>query len=344
MIDDIGGWKQVLGTLANSESLSRHDARTAMATILSGEATTAQIAAYIVALRLKGETAEELGGMVEAMVEAADGITLPEHTIDIVGAGGSPFRRRHALNVSTMACFVAAAAGASVCKHGNRKASSTSGSFDLLEALGVNIDLDSAGVERCVAEAGVGFAFARAHHPAMRFAAPVRAELGIPTVFNILGPISHPGQVTRQVMGVASETTADLIAQVLADRGVRAIVVTGDDDLDEFSLTGPSRVLDVADGSISEMHVAPSDVGMEQCAEAELAGGDAAKNAAITQAIFSGEEQGPRRDIVVLNAAAGLVVAGLADDLTDGVAQAAAVIDTGSVATTLSRLVEVSHA
>lgn len=315
-----------------------------MATILSGEATTAQIAAYIVALRLKGETAEELGGMVEAMVEAADGITLPEHTIDIVGAGGSPFRRRHALNVSTMACFVAAAAGASVCKHGNRKASSTSGSFDLLEALGVNIDLDSAGVERCVAEAGVGFAFARAHHPAMRFAAPVRAELGIPTVFNILGPISHPGQVTRQVMGVASETTADLIAQVLADRGVRAIVVTGDDDLDEFSLTGPSRVLDVADGSISEMHVAPSDVGMEQCAEAELAGGDAAKNAAITQAIFSGEEQGPRRDIVVLNAAAGLVVAGLADDLTDGVAQAAAVIDTGSVATTLSRLVEVSHA
>lgn len=344
MIDDIGGWKQVLGTLANAESLSRADARTAMATILSGEATTAQIAAYIVALRLKGETAEELGGMVEAMVEAADGITLPEHTIDIVGAGGSPFRRRHALNVSTMACFVAAAAGASVCKHGNRKASSTSGSFDLLEALGVNIDLDSAGVERCVTEAGVGFAFARAHHPAMRFAAPVRAELGIPTVFNILGPISHPGQVTRQVMGVASETTADLIAQVLADRGVRAMVVTGDDDLDEFSLTGPSRVLDVADGSITPMHVAPSDVGMEQCTEAELAGGDAEKNAAITQAIFSGEEQGPRRDIVVLNAAAGLVVAGLADDLTDGVAQAATAIDTGSVATTLSRLVEVSHA
>lgn len=344
MIEDIGGWKHVLGALASAQSLSREHAKIAMATILRGEATPAQIAAFIVALRLKGETSDELGGMVEAMVEAADGITVPEHTIDIVGAGGSPFRRRHAMNVSTMACFVASAAGASVCKHGNRKASSTSGSFDVLEALGVNIDLDSAGVERCVADAGIGFAFARAHHPAMRFAAPVRAELGIPTVFNILGPISHPGQVTRQVMGVASESTGDLIAQVLADRGVRAMVVTGDDDLDEFSLTGPSRVLDVADGSITPMQVAPSDVGMQQCVEADLVGGDAATNADITKAIFSGREQGARRDIVVLNAAAGLVVAGLADDLGAGVKKAGEAIDNGSAAATLDRLIEVSNA
>lgn len=344
MIDEIGGWKQVLGTLADEESLTRADAKVAMATILRGEATAAQIAAYIVALRIKGETVEELGGMVEAMVDAADRITLPENTIDIVGAGGSPFRRRHALNVSTMACFVASAAGASVCKHGNRKASSTSGSFDLLEALGINIELDSAAVARCVDEVGLGFAFARAHHPAMRFAGPVRAELGIPTVFNILGPISHPGQVTRQVMGVASEATADLIAPVLADRGVRALVVTGDDNLDELSLTGPSRVLDVTGGVVTPMQVAPEDVGMKQCAEADLVGGDTATNAAITAAIFSGDERGARRDIVVLNAAAGLVVADIADDLSDGVARANEAIDNGSTAATLDRLIEVSNA
>jgi len=344
VIEDRGGWKGILGTLANEESLSRADAKIAMATILHGEATEAQIAAFIVALRIKGETVDELGGMVEAMVDAADRITLPEHTIDIVGAGGSPFRRRHALNVSTMACFVAAAAGASVCKHGNRKASSTSGSFDLLEALGINIELDSKAVERCVEEVGLGFAFARAHHPAMRFAGPVRAELGIPTVFNILGPISHPGQVTRQVMGVASEATADLIAPVLADRGVRALVVTGDDNLDEFSLTGPSRVLDVANGVVTPTTVAPSDVGMAQCAEADLAGGDAATNAAITAAIFAGTERGPRRDIVVLNAAAGLVVAGIAEDLSAGVERANEAIDNGATAAKLQRLIEVSNA
>lgn len=344
VIEDVGGWPTILGRLSDGESLDANESEATLATILAGEATDAQIAAFIVALRIKGETPDELAGLANAMMATAETVPTPDGAIDIVGAGGGPTRQRHALNVSTMACFVAAGAGAVICKHGNRKASSTSGSFDLLEALGVNIDLTPAQLERCIADAGLGFAYARTHHPAMRFAAPVRAELGIPTVFNILGPLSNPGLVKRQVVGVSQPETADLIAQVLADRGSRSLVVTGHGQLDELALTGPTRVLDVDGGVIRERTVTPADVGLNVAQPDDLAGGDAATNAAIATAIFAGDDRSPRRDIVVLNAAAGLVVAGSASDLVAGVAAANEAIDNGGAAAALARLIDVSNA
>ena len=330
----------MLGTLAEGGDLATERAEAALGEVLRGAATAAQIAGFIVALRQKGETVEELTGLVRAMLDAAEPLDLPPGCIDIVGAGGSPARRRAALNISTMACFVAASAGAVVCKHGNRKASSTSGSFDVLEAMGVTIDIGPADVERCVRDVGIGFAFARTHHPAMRFAGPVRAEVGIPTVFNILGPLSHPGRLTRQVIGVADTATADLMVQVLANNGsTDAIVVTGDRELDEFSLSGPSRMLHLADGAVTEHQVDPTDLGLATATEADLAGGDAATNAAIAAGIFAGTDTGPRRDIVALNAAAGLVVAGVAADLAEGVERSLQVLAEGAPAAKLAELI-----
>ena len=344
-IDDVGGWPGLLTRLTNGEDLSRDEAQAALGTILDGDATSAQIAAFIVALRQKGESVDELSGLVQAMWAAAAPLELPTGVIDIVGAGGSPSRRRSALNVSTMASFVAASAGATVCKHGNRKASSTSGSFDLLELLGVNIEVDPAGLERCVAEAGIGFAFARTFHPAMRFAGPVRAELGMPTVFNILGPLSHPGRVQRQVIGISDPAVGDKMIRVLQNNGsTHAMVVSGDAALDEFSLTGPTRVLQLLDGSVTEYVVEPADVGLTNAAADDLRGGNAAANAAIARAIFAGDESGPRRDIVVLNAAAGLVVAGVAADLSAGVAAASEALSSGAAKATLDKLAAISNA
>ncbi len=228
-LEDHGGWPGVLGALTEGDDISSDAAEAVLSTVLAGEATDAQLAAFLVALRQKGETVAEMSGLVRAMRAAAVPLDVPEHTVDLVGAGGSALGRRAALNVSTMASFVVAGAGATVCKHGNRKASSTSGSFDVLEALGVRIDLTPDGVERCVAEVGVAFAFAPTFHPAMRFAGPVRAQLGIPTVFNILGPLSHPGLLTRQVVGVPDVETGRRMAEVLSATGsTRAMVVTGD--------------------------------------------------------------------------------------------------------------------
>ena len=333
------GWPTILGALADGVDLGSDQTFGALREVLAGQASSAQIAAFIVALRLKGETVAELTGLVRAMLDAAEPLSLPADAIDIVGAGGVPFRRQHALNVSTMACFVAAGAGAVVCKHGNRRASSTSGSFDLLEALGIEVEQTPQQLSATVAQVGLGFAFARTFHPAMRHAAPVRAELGIPTVFNILGPLSHPGRVTRQVIGVGDPGTADLMAGVLAaDGSQRAMVVTGHAGLDELSLTGPSRVLDLDDGVITEREIAPTDVGLAVCEPGELVGGDPVDNARIAEAIFAGSEIGPRRDIVALNAGAGLVVAGLAPDLGAGVQAALAAIADGRARQALERL------
>ncbi|MDH3707313.1 MAG: anthranilate phosphoribosyltransferase, partial [Acidimicrobiia bacterium] len=302
MPDTFAGWPKVLGRLTDGADLDADMAQAALGQVLAGEATDAQIAAFIVALRQKGETVPELTGMVRAMLDAAAPLDLPAGTIDIVGAGGAPARRQHALNVSTMACLVAAGAGAVVCKHGNRRASSTSGSFDLLEALGIGFEHSPEQLGALVADIGIGFAFARTFHPAMRHAAPVRAELGIPTVFNILGPLSHPGRVTRQVIGVSDPEMGELMVRVLRANGSeRAIVVTGHDGLDEFSLTGPSQVFDLDAGAISEHTVAPEDVGLSTCGPADLVGGDPTDNAAIAEAIVAGTETGPRRDIVLLN-------------------------------------------
>jgi anthranilate phosphoribosyltransferase len=340
-LDEHGGWPGVLGTLADGRDLSGDAAAAVLGTILAGEATDAQIAAFIVGLRIKGETVDELAGLQQAMLGAASPLSVPAGTIDIVGVGGAPSRRTGALNVSTMAAFVAAGAGATVCKHGNRKASSTSGSFDLLEALGVAVDIDPPTLERQVADIGVGFAFARTFHPAMRHVGPVRAELGIPTVFNILGPLSHPGRLTRQVIGAADWSIADRMARVLRATGSeRVLVVHGDGGLDELSTTGPSKMISVDGDDIREVAVDAVDLGLARATAADLVGGDAEANAAIARRIFAGAP-GPHRDIVVLNAAAGIVVAGLADDLADGVARAEAAIDDGRAAAKLEALAAV---
>lgn len=345
-LDELGGWRPILLTLTSGQDLTADQAHAAMTEILAGDATDAQIAAYIVALRMKGEAVDEISGMVDAMLEASDPIHLPKSAadpIDIVGTGGGPSRRAHALNVSTMACFVAAGAGAPVCKHGNRKASSTSGSFDLLEALGVGIDLDGQGVADCVAEAGVGFCFARAFHPAMRHAGPVRAELGIPTLFNFIGPLSNPARVLRQVIGVNDPAMAPTVIGVLQQRDApRAMVVHGHDGMDELTITGRSTVWEVREGDVSQYELDPAELGLRVVDPDQLRGGDAAANAAIADAVFSGEA-GAHRDIVALNAAAGLVVGGVADDMAAGLERARASIDEGRAATVLDRLRQVSN-
>ena len=338
-IDDHGGWPAILGTLADGADLSAEITRAVLSTILNGEAKDAQIAAFIVGLRIKGETVQELVGLQVAMLDSATPLSVPDYTIDIVGAGGSPSRIRHALNVSTMAAFVAAAAGATVCKHGNRKASSTSGSFDLLEALGVDVDITAGQLEDQVNSIGLGFAFARSFHPAMRHVGPVRAQLGIPTVFNILGPLSHPGRLRCQVVGVGDWSAAKRMVQVLRATGSqRSLVVHGDGGLDELSTTGPSKILSLEEGEITEMTVTASSVGLASASPADIAGGDTEANAKIARSVFAGDS-GPHRDIVLLNAAAGLVVAGLTADLSKGVASAAAAIDDGRAEAKLSALV-----
>ena len=346
-LDELGGWRAILTQLTSGRDLTADEGRAAMTEILAGRATDAQIAAYIVALRMKGEAVDEVSGMVDAMLAASDPIQLPPEAVDavdIVGTGGGASRQSHALNVSTMAAFVAAGAGAYVCKHGNRKATSTSGSFDFLEALGVTIDLDGIGVARCVAETHAGFCFARAFHPAMRHAGPVRAELGIPTLFNFIGPLSNPARVTRQLIGVNDPAMASTVVGVLVRRGAeRAMVVHGHDGMDELTITGRSTVWEVRDGDVLHYDLDPQSLGLAVVDIDQIAGGDAATNAAISARIFAGET-GAHRDIVALNAGAALVVAGVADDLVAGLAAAQASIDEGRAAEVVSRLVEVSAA
>ncbi len=337
--DELGGWRTILTELTAGHDLTAAQARAAMTEILAGDATPAQIAGYIVALRMKGEAVDEVSGMVDAMLGAAAPIDLGDVTaVDIVGTGGAPTRRVHALNVSTMASFVAAGAGVAVCKHGNRRASSTSGSMDLLEALGVAIELSGDDVARCVREAGVGFCFARAFHPAMRHAGPVRAELGVPTVFNVLGPLSHPARVQRQVIGVSDPRIAPTVIGVLQARGApRALVVHGHDGMDELTTTGPTTVFELRDGEVRERQLVPSEVGLAVVDAEQVKGGTPADNAALAERVLGGEA-GPYRDIVLLNAAAGLWVGGAVDDLAEGVEQAAASIDEGRAAAALSTL------
>lgn len=329
-LDDFGGWPSILGTLQANAHLSADQTEAVLGTILSGEATDAQIAGFIIALRQKGETTDELAGLVRAMHAAATPLDVPDHTIDIVGMGGAPSRRKAALNVSTMACFVAVAAGAVVCKHGNRKASSTSGAFDLLEVAGVNFDVSPEALEQLVRTTGLGFAFARTYHPAMRHVGPVRAELGIPTVFNTLGPLSHPGRVTRQVVGIADDSAADRVIDVLRATGsVHSWVVTGEGPLDELSTTGPTKVRQLVDGEITTITIDPAELGLKPPGDGELDGGDAQDNSAIMKRLFGGE-RGAVHDIVALNAGAGLVVAGVATDIAHGLELAADAIASGA--------------
>jgi anthranilate phosphoribosyltransferase len=338
-LDDYGGWPGLLERLCNGEHLSAGETEAILSEILSGEAEPAQIAGFLVGLKVKGETAEETTGLVNAMVAAAEPLDLPEGTIDIVGTGGGAVRRALALNVSTMACFVAVGAGATVCKHGNRSASSTSGAFDLLEILGVDIEVSPGRVAEQVAELRIGFAFARTFHPAMRFAGPIRAGLGIPTVFNVLGPLSHPGQPKRQLIGATEPALADRMLEVFRAGGsVHTWLVTGHDSLDEIALTGPTRVLELRDGLDSEWILDPVEIGMSLADPSELVGGDPERNAEIALAVFAGQERGPMRDIVALNAGAGLVVAGIANGIGDGVERAIAALDDGSASAVLDSI------
>jgi len=344
-IDDLGGWKLVLSQLLAGHELSAEVSRGAMSSLLSGETSDVHIAAFLVALAAKGVAPAEVAAMVDAMLDAAEPLDLPDPsaTVDIVGTGGSPLRQDRAFNISTTACFVVAGGGVPVCKHGNRKASSSSGSTDVLEALGINVELDGPSTARCVADAGLGFAFARSFHPAMRHVGPVRAQLGVPTVFNILGPMSHPGRVTRQVIGVADAALAPVVAQVLAGRGaVRAMVVHGSDGLDELTLSGPSTIHDVIDSTVSVREVHPEDLGLEITSVNDLGVGAPDANADVIREILRGGG-GRRRDLVRLNAAAGFVVAGRCDDLSTGLDLAAASIDSGAAMDCLERVIAVSN-
>ena len=339
-LDDYGGWPGVLATLASGRDIGAGEAQAALGAILAGEATDAQVAAFIVALRLKGPAVGELLGLVGAMRDAATPLDIPAHAIDIVGTGGTAGRKAHALNVSTMACFVAAGAGATVCKHGSVKASSTSGAFDLLDAIGVPMGQSPEQVAGAVRSVGLGFAFAKAFHPAMRHVAGVRSQVGISTIFNLLGPLSHPGHAQRQVIGVLERSLAPTMAAVLQATGsVRSLVVHGDGRFDEFTTTGPNLVVDLNEGKVTEYLVDAADVGLAPATPDELRGGDAVANARILAGILAGEP-GPKRDMVVLNAAAGLLVAGVADDLSAGVEAAAAAIDDGRAAQKFDEVTE----
>ncbi len=339
---DQGGWPEVLGTLTSGRDLTAEAATAAMAEILGGAATPAQIAGFIVALRMKGETVVELSGLLQAMLAAAEPVPLadPSAVVDIVGTGGD---RTHSINVSTLAALVVCGAGGRVCKHGNRAASSSCGSADLLEALGVVIDLGPDGVAACVERAGMGFCFAPRFHASMRHAGPPRRELGVPTVFNFLGPLANPARVGRYVVGVSDPAMADRMARVLADHGAtRAWIVHGGDGLDEITTTTTSNVVEVRDGDVHPLSVDPTDHGIGPTTLAALRGGDPATNARLARAVLDGEP-GPHQDVVVLNAAAGLVVAGVADDLGAGVDAARRSIGDGHAAEALERLVKVSN-
>ncbi len=342
-LDRVGGWRAVLGSLTAGRDLTADEAGAAMAEILAGDATPSQIAAFIVALRMKGETVDELTGLVQAMLSVAARVPLaqPADVLDIVGTGGD---QAHTINVSTLAALVVAGAGVAVCKHGNRAASSSCGTADVLEALGVAIDLGPDGVATCVEEAGMGFCFAPRFHPAMRHAGPTRRELGVPTVFNFLGPMANPARVGRMVIGVADPQLADRMLHVLHANGVLgALVVHGGDGLDELTTTGPSHVLELRDGKISSYDVDPAALGLAPALPASLRGGDPQHNATLARAVLRGE-RGPHRDIVLLNASAGLVAAGVAADLAAGIEVAAASIDDGKADAVLDNLVSVSQA
>jgi anthranilate phosphoribosyltransferase len=285
------------------------------------------------ALRTKGETVDEIDGLARTMLAFANAVAAPAPVIDTCGTGGD---RSGTFNISTIAAIVVAGAGVPVAKHGNRAASSHCGSADLLEALGVRIDLGPEGVERCLAEAGIAFMFAPVFHPAMGHAAPVRRELRVPTVFNFLGPLTNPARPFAQVVGVSDPRMLPLMAEVLARRGTRAKVFRGADGLDELTTTGPSTVYEVTDGDARETTLDPAELGLATAALEDLRGGDAEASAAIARAILAGEP-GPRRDVVLLNAAAALEVAGRAGSLVDGLPVAARSIDSGAAAATLER-------
>jgi anthranilate phosphoribosyltransferase len=335
-------WPQLLGALLRGEELATPDTAWAMGEIMSGSATPTQIAGFAVALRAKGETPAELAGLVESMLSNATRLELPEEVradaVDVVGTGGD---RAHTVNISTMAAIVVAGAGARVVKHGNRAASSACGAADLLEYLGLPLDLPPAAVARCVTEAGIGFCFAAAFHPGMRHAGVPRRELGVPTFFNFLGPLTNPAQPSSGVVGCADARMAPVMAAVFAGRGDSVLLVRGEDGLDEFTTAAPTRVWAVSGGRVVESVIDALDLGVARSATGDLRGADAAFNAAVARRVFAGEK-GPVRDAVVVNAGAALAAhAGFGGDLAaalrEGIERAGAALDTGAATRVLDR-------
>ncbi len=331
-----------LSRLLDGHDLSRAQARDVMNEIMSGDATQAQIGGFLVALRLKGETADEIAGCAEAMREHV----LPvrpkrDDLVDVVGTGGDG---ANTFNISTAAALVAAAAGAAVAKHGNRSASSTTGAADVLEALGFTLALPPERIERSIDELGFGFLFAQAHHPAMRHAAPVRRELAARTVFNVLGPLTNPAGARALVLGVYAAELAPTLAEALVQLDARrAFVVHGAGGLDELSPTGPNLVCEVADGNVRRYELDPVELGIPRCDPAELSGGDPASNARALRGVLGGSDGG-HRSAVLLNAAGGIAAAGHAADLREGLELAREAIDSGAANERLDQLVEFSNA
>jgi anthranilate phosphoribosyltransferase len=336
-------WPEVLSALIARRDLTGAQTAWAMAEILEGEATPAQIAGFAVALRAKGETVDEVEGLVEAMYAHATPLTVTGRVLDVVGTGGD---RSMSVNISTMAAIVAAGAGVPVVKHGNRSASSKSGSADVLEALGVRLDLPAAAVASVGERAGITFCFAAAFHPALRHAAVPRRELGVGTTFNFLGPLAHPAKPEAQAIGCADATMAPVMAGVFAKRGVDAWVFRGDDGLDELTTTTTSRVWAVTGGSVTEHVLEPLDLGVPRGTAEGLRGRDAAYNADVVRRLVAGEE-GEVRDAVLLNAGAALAIHAaepgtLEERLAAGLARATEAVDSGRARAVLERWVEVS--
>jgi anthranilate phosphoribosyltransferase len=339
-------WPALIGALVRGESLTADEAAWAMNEIMEGAATDAQISGFAIALRAKGETATELSGLARAMLGHATPISVPGRLVDLVGTGGDG---AHTVNISTMATIVAAAAGARMVKHGNRAASSRCGAADVLESLGVVIDLPPAATVELAAEVGVAFLFAPLYHPALRYAGPTRSQLGVPTVFNFLGPVSNPARPQALAAGVADRRMAEVIAGVLAARGSSALVFHGGDGLDELTTTTTSAVWLVHGSAVAAAELDPAELGLPRADPAALRGGDAAYNAAAVRALLAGET-GPVRDIVLLNAAGALAAeAGVSrpEDLypvlAGGLARAAEAIDSGAASALLDRWVTASR-
>jgi anthranilate phosphoribosyltransferase len=332
---------EYLNRLARGESLKESEASRAMELIMRDEATPSQIAGFIVALRLKGETVDEIAGLARTMRSMATPIDVDDagSLLDTCGTGGDG---SGSFNISTLSAIVAAACGARVAKHGNRAASSTCGSADVLEALGVRIDLPPAGVAACIREAGIGFLFAPVFHPSFRFAAVPRRELGIRTVFNVLGPLCNPAGAGRQALGVPEKQLAEKMADVLARLGVERALVLHAEGLDELSTTGPSLVIEMLGGERRSYQLDPLELGLRRASRDDLRGGGPAENATIAREVLEGAG-GPRRDIVLLNASAALRAAGLARDWREGIALAAEAIDRGGAAGVLDRWASLSQ-
>ncbi|MDC7786428.1 anthranilate phosphoribosyltransferase [Rhodoplanes sp. TEM] len=333
--------KTLIAQVATGAPLTREQAAAAFTRMMSGEATPSQMGALLMALRVRGETVEEITGAVSAMRAKMLRVDAPPTAVDVVGTGGDA---SGSFNISTCAAFIVAGAGVPVAKHGNRALSSKSGAADVLAALGVRIELGPEQIGRCIREAGIGFMFAPVHHPAMKHVGPTRVELGTRTIFNLLGPLSNPAGVKRQMVGVFSRQWVEPLAHVLKNLGSeRALVVHGSDGLDEITIAGPTAVASLENGTVTTFEITPEAVGLPRAAPEALRGGDAAANAVALKGVLEGRK-GPYRDVAVFNAAAALVVAGKAADLASGVALAAQSIDTGAAEGSLGRLIAVSNA